>query len=152
MKEIVIQELTPDKLKETVDVATRAFDSDTARGNAEIDFPLSLNECPRVHKTLIALMNDKVVGAVQCMHSNLSVDIYNILWVCVDPPHQKQGIGRHIVDKASAYIEQEFLENKLGTIVLVSDVDPSYYEKSGFETANDTHVGGTIMRKIVGKK
>gem|GEM_PF-4155937 len=149
MSVISVQELTNEYLSETIEMATRAFGTDTARQNAEIDFPTSISKQERPHKTLIALDKGKVVGATQVIHGNLSVDIYNILWVCVDPKHQNQGIGRIILNKASQYIEEKLLEGKPGTIILVSDINISYYEKSGFENKSNTHSDGTIMRKII---
>ncbi len=151
MDGLLIKELTEEYLEETIKVAIRAFGSETVRDNAEIDFPLSLRDNLRLHKTLIALVDGKIAGAVQCVHSNLSVNIYNICWVCVDPKHQRKGIGRQIVEGASEYIEKEFLKGKPGTIALAADIDTSYYEKSGFSTNNNTHSGGKLMTKIVGE-
>jgi ribosomal protein S18 acetylase RimI-like enzyme len=152
MEDVLIAELSEDRLEETIEVAVRAFGSETARENAEIDFPASIKDFPRPHKTLIALQNDKVIGATQCMHGNLSVDIYNVLWVCVDPNHQGKGVGKAITKKACEYIENNFLKGRSGTIVLAADIDTSFYEKLGFENKTNTHSDGVIMRKIIKEK
>lgn len=149
MDGITIQELTAERLQETVEVALRAFGEDE-RYNADIDFPAQFLEMPRPYSTLVALYNNKVIGAVQCTHGYLAVDVYNITWVCVEPALQGKGVGTKIMKAACAHIENNFLEGKKGTIFLNAESGAEkLYIKFGFKVIATCHDRNPVMMKIV---
>jgi predicted N-acetyltransferase YhbS len=149
MRGISIQELTEDKLQETIEVTLRAFGEDE-RENSEIDFPATFLNMPRPYSTLIALHENKVIGAVQCMYSYLGIDMHNILWVCVDPTFQGKGVGTKIMQSACQHIETHFLKGKKGTIFLTAESGAEkLYQKFGFKIISTCHDGNPAMMKIV---
>ncbi len=149
-----IQPLTADRIDESIAVIVRAFDP-TYEDSAREELRWSLSE-PSYYRpdSFVAVADGKVAGFIQCAANYAHPDTFSIGWVAVDPTHQRQGIGRALVDHAEAHIAKKMLKGKRGTILIVDDTrlknpGTDFYLRRGYEDGPLTHKGMHVMVKIV---
>ena len=146
MDDISIQQLTPERMQEAVDLTCRVFGEEW-RHYAKIDFEITFSDYPNAFSTLIAIKDDKVIGLTQCVSAHTG-GTYTIVWVCVEEELQGQGIGSHMLQKSCEHIETEFLKGSAGTVFLATG-KPEFYEKAGFKRGPEIHTGDLLMLKII---
>jgi predicted N-acetyltransferase YhbS len=98
----------------------------------------------------VAVANDTVVGFVQatCVLQRPPVDF--ICWLAVDERHRRQGIGGALITAAENAIRTDRWQGGGGTIMVVSDTSPDYYQKLGYQRgAADYFNGQPVMVKAV---
>lgn len=141
------------QLEEAVRVIGRSFgiDSEEMEDAARLDLSLSFSAYPYHPVTLIALQNDNIVGAVQCLPAYFHFSTYAIAWMAVDPACQGQGIGKALMNHAEEYIRNDRLKGKPGTIILTSrsGVSTKLYDGLGYKPGQATHNGAPVMIKNV---
>ncbi len=146
MEGISIEQLTPARMQESVDLTCRVFGEEW-RKYAEADFAITFSDYPNAFSTLIAIKDDKIIGLTQCVSAH-TAGTFTIVWVCVEEALQGQGIGSYILKKSCLHIETEFLKGSSGTVFLATD-KPEFYEKAGFVKGPEIHSGDLLMIKII---
>lgn len=70
----------------------------------------------------------KIVGFAGYAQSWMSYEIYDMIWVNIDPEHQGKGLGTKLVQKIIQAINE-----KDGAMIMLYCKDPEFYFKFGFK-------------------
>ena len=97
---------------------------------------------------VVAVIDDKKMGAAAYSEEFFTVDTFGISWVSVHEKHRNQGIGQKLVTFCLENIEQD--ANKDVSVILCTYPDKTkLYEKIGFIHAGHDSYGGSYMLKTI---
>ncbi|MDP9196320.1 MAG: GNAT family N-acetyltransferase [Pseudomonadota bacterium] len=124
------------------------IDAETSRplGRKFIETWLS-NSC-RCPRFLVAVENEKIIGASAWSEELFTLEVWGISWVAVHPDRRNKGIGQALVQACLDEISRA--AGKTVTVILAAYPDKAkLYERLGFQKSGQSHVGGWFMTKIL---
>lgn len=137
-----------DEVEVVIELASRVFGEEYRRYAID-DFHYSLSCSNYSPRTLVAVEEEKVVGAVQIVPAYLMPKTYIICWLCVWPEHQHLGVGTALLKYALEFLSGELLKGQRGTVYLSAAFSSTYYARFGFVAGPKNHHDAAIMVKII---
>ena len=97
---------------------------------------------------LVVEENEKILGFLGYSQSRINYRVYEIFHVMVNPQHQKKGFGTKLMEGAINDIKSLRRESEDDYLILITSLQPEYFERFGFSTLTKIKVNGSCLMSL----